>query len=265
MRITERRLRSLIRKIIEEGSSFSGAGEKKIKSLIDERLMSYLESGYRIDIHSSKHKVIISLKKGEDFALKTEGDVHARFVMNSNANKTGLGDKTGIGEGESYPVWIIRRTEATKGIGPIFYELAIEFLGKTFDAGLKPDNASVSDDARGVWERYYSRAKSGDGSLKLIDLDITPREISKLGFYKGLKDLKVKNKTEKTEDDTSQLFAIKDKKAEIAAGDPYAWFDSVFAKGYKKTEFPVLDYLEEYIDYDGKALGRQVPPPIPKK
>ncbi len=64
MRITERRLRSLIRKIIEEGSSFSGVGEKKIKSLIDERLMSYLESGYRIDIHSSKHKVIISLKKG---------------------------------------------------------------------------------------------------------------------------------------------------------------------------------------------------------
>ena len=68
--------------------------------------------------------------------------------------------------------WVIKKTEATKGWGPLLYDVAIEYATEK-GAGLAPDRFTVSPDALKVWEFYLSNRKADIESHQLDDLDNT--------------------------------------------------------------------------------------------
>lgn len=60
-------------------------------------------------------------------------------------------------------VYEVVNSAATKGFGPLMYELAMSSLGQTW---IMPDRASVSSDAAGVWNRFYDREDVAKKQLK---------------------------------------------------------------------------------------------------
>lgn len=68
--------------------------------------------------------------------------------------------------------WVIKKTEATKGWGPLLYDLAMEYATEK-GAGLAPDRFVVSPDALRVWEFYLSNRKADIKSHQLDDLNNT--------------------------------------------------------------------------------------------
>lgn len=64
--------------------------------------------------------------------------------------------------------WIVEIAQAAKGWGPLLYEVALEFSTKN-GKGLTSDRFLVSQDAKGVWDKYLDRS----GSVKATQMDIS--------------------------------------------------------------------------------------------
>ena len=108
-------------------------------------------------------------------------------------------------EGECAGAWVISSTEATKGWGPLLYDIAIEWATENGE-GLTPDRFAVSPEAVKVWD-YYLTKRSDVSADQLDDLENTL--------------------TEPDEDNCSQ-FSAKD-----YAGDK--WADTPLSKKYTKA------------------------------
>ena len=68
--------------------------------------------------------------------------------------------------------WAIKKKEATKGWGPLLYDVAMEYATEK-GAGLAPDRGKVTSDALKVWEFYLSNRKDDVKSHQLDDLNNT--------------------------------------------------------------------------------------------
>ena len=144
----------------------------------------------------------------------------------------------GKAAGESNSTWYIRKTsDSTRGMGPLLYEVAIEFVSNYLDAGIKPDPDSVSKSAITVWENYLNRTDVIKGQL-----DINPDDIPY--YYKYMKDdnvydvnMEIKNLTDQTSDDTSQFSAVNHM--------GYHWHESVLSKTYRKDNQEIIKELEK--------------------
>ncbi len=77
-------------------------------------------------------------------------------------------------EGDCAGAWVISSTEATKGWGPLLYDIAIEWATENGE-GLTPDRSSVSVDAVKVWD-YYLTKRSDVSADQLDDLENTLTE-----------------------------------------------------------------------------------------
>lgn len=140
--------------------------------------------------------------------------------------------------GEDNSTWYIRKTHQTKrGMGPLLYEVVIEFVSNDLNACIKPDPSSVSDAAISVWEKYLKR-----GDVISKQLDINPDDIN---YYKkeypdqfedkGAKQLKPL--TPQNSDDTSQFSAMDHM--------GYMWSESPLSKTYRKNNKEIIKTLEK--------------------
>jgi hypothetical protein len=71
------------------------------------------------------------------------------------------------GDGECFDGHIVLATGATKGWGPLLYEVALEWASQR-GGGLTADRGIVSDKAMAVWAKYEKR---GDVDAKQMDID----------------------------------------------------------------------------------------------
>ena len=113
--------------------------------------------------------------------------------------------------------WVIVRTEAKKGWGPLLYDIAIEYATKN-GAGLMPDRKKVSSAALKVWYTYLTKRKEDIQSSQLdrkppFDT-VTPNDPN---------------------DDCDQTSAIKHGKEK--------WQDSPLSKIYSKPDDAVMQTL----------------------
>ena len=114
---------------------------------------------------------------------------------------------------------VIVRTEASEGLGPLAYDIAIEATG-----GLTSDRMLVSPDAENVWD-YYTKKRS-------------EVEIEQLDSLGPGGDLRLPHITpERADDDCMQIPAYYSKKDR--------WFDSSLSKKVSKTGTPVMDELRK--------------------
>ena len=113
---------------------------------------------------------------------------------------------------------VVQSATAKTGLGPLAYDIAIELTG---GLGMISDRASVSSDARAVWD-YYMNNRPDVIKQQLDDLHntLTPED----------------------EDNCDQYVAIKDAQGMHM---PKNWKDDALSKLYKKSGTPVMDELRK--------------------
>ena len=142
----------------------------------------------------------------------------------------------GKGEGEVNSTWYVRLTSETKrGMGPLLYEVVIEFVSTYLNACIKPDPTSVSDAAISVWEKYLQRSDVITKQLDINSDDITyyRREYPDQFEDKGHR--KLEPLTPQTSDDTSQFSAMDHM--------GYMWPESPLSKAYRKGRADIIELL----------------------
>ena len=72
-------------------------------------------------------------------------------------------------EGPCDGAWVVMQAEASKGWGPLLYDVAIEWATINGGQGLTPDRTSVSKPARAVWD-FYLKKRSDVNNNQLDNL-----------------------------------------------------------------------------------------------
>jgi len=72
-------------------------------------------------------------------------------------------------EGPCDGAWVVMQAEASKGWGPLLYDVAIEWATINGGQGLTPDRTSVSKPARTVWD-FYLKKRSDVNNNQLDNL-----------------------------------------------------------------------------------------------
>ena len=163
----------------------------------------------------------------EDKSLNNTGKIYGSVSCLSNERlnrytKKDISKKLlAIGEGEKNSCWHISLTrQTTSGIGPLLYEVLIEYITKEKNAALKPDRSVVSSAAKSVWQKYKERS-----DIKKVKLDI-------FSYHAEMDDEIEPLTPDDISDDCIQNSAIADKgKAD--------WSESCLSLGYRK-ESPTL-------------------------
>ena len=181
-------LREYIRKLLTEAA-------KSAEDLITSDLYVTIKS------HNANEAVIYySDKRG----WTTPSDLaHGEIAISSSAS---AGDNCA-------GAWEIEYSEASRGWGPLLYDIAIEFATLQGE-GLTSDRISVSPEARHVWD-YYLDSRSDVASQQLDKLTKEPLPGPQLT-------------PDITADDCKQASAAKDT-------GKNKWFDSSLSKKYTKS------------------------------
>ena len=148
-----------------------------------------------------------------------------------SSEKLGFSKAThsGIGAGEINSTWYVTlTTRTTDGMGPLLYETLIEYISSRKNAALKPDSASVSSEARAVWEKFDKRA-----DIKKIQLDVDTETVDTI---RRSGDNIEQTTPDNVKDDTEQFSAIYDK------GDD-DWSSSSLSRAYRKDDTSLIDEL----------------------
>lgn len=141
------------------------------------------------------------------------------------------GSLQGIGKGETNSTWYITLTrDTTSGMGPLLYEVLIEYISSRKNAALKPDPAGVSDDAKRVWEIFDQRS-----DITQIQLDVDDETV---GDYNHYSHIKLTQLTDDHSDDTQQSTAIDDKGTDN-------WSQSALSRAYRKDKTDLIEELRE--------------------
>ena len=145
------------------------------------------------------------------------------------------------GQGQCLDGYIVMSSVASRGWGPLLYEVAIEFTS-IISNGLAPDRGSVSKMATDVWDKY---AKRSDVTKKQLDVVHGKKRLHKqkidVDFHDGDSAYRSQNDMEQLTpgyefDDCDQRMALKH------AGTK--WAEAPHSKLYSKRDMPVMKLLK---------------------
>lgn len=202
----------------------------RVMSMIDD-LESYGEKIYIKDI--TKDSVVITYGPKYNRSNTLHGSIQCSNTAWQYANAPG--NNKGIGDGEQNSCWEVNLTsQTTRGMGPLLYEVLIEYISNIKKASLKPDARSVSSFAKSVWYKFDDRP-----DIKKIQLDINEKIIQNITMYDD-KDLETIQQLtpDNVKDDTIQYSAIGDKGRKD-------WHQSALSRSYKKSSMPLIKELEK--------------------
>ena len=114
-------------------------------------------------------------------------------------------------------------------MGPLLYEVLIEYIGLRKNAALKPDSGSVSAAARAVWEKFDNRS-----DIRKIQLDVDSNTVS---YTRRYGEIINQITPDNVIDDTRQNSAIHDKGTEN-------WHVSSLSRAYRKDNTDLIDDLK---------------------
>ena len=197
---------------------------ERVKRMIDE--LSNLNAKIIIK-EKDKDSIVIKYNRNDPFDSSTSlyGSIDCK---SSKGIGLGKADTKGIGQGEVNSTWYVTLTSrTTDGMGPLLYEVLIEYISSRKNAALKPDAGSVSDEARAVWEKFDNRS-----DIKKIQLDVDSTSITSYRRRVDINQLTPDN----VKDDTKQYSAIQDK-------GPGNWDSSSLSRAYRKDDTDLIDDL----------------------
>lgn len=135
------------------------------------------------------------------------------------------------------PCWYVRKTDETlPGMGPLLYDVLIEYITAAKKSSVKPDCFSVSDPASVVW---YNYSKRDDITQHALDINKSFKDAynasqKSLGRSEMISSITPNNNS----DDTLQISALEDK-------GPEDLFDSHLSYSYSKDSTDVIEELKE--------------------
>lgn len=126
----------------------------KIYSIIDN-----IEDNARITLEDMGNKVLVSYKvdnlvKAHVFCQKINKEIYAN----------------------SREVWETKNTRAVEGLGPLLYDVCLEYISVEKNGALMPDRNTISKDAESVWLKYMIRSENEE-NIKYIQMDFTSLEL----------------------------------------------------------------------------------------
>ena len=170
--------------------------------------------------------ILIQYKTVRSSRGRLFGSINCRSSKGVRLNTT---HSKGIGQGESNSTWYVTLTQnTTSGMGPLLYEVLMEYINSRKNAALKPDCSSVSDAARSVWQKFDKRA-----DIKKIQLDV---DNSTVNLFNRRGENIEQITPDNIEDDTKQNSAIYDKGYED-------WPSSSLSRAYRKDNTDLIDNL----------------------
>lgn len=221
---------------------------EKLENIKNTSILNYVieikkisEDEYHIGYKSEMWDMALNSKQYRHGIVKPDLFGHieimsSKYILNSDYDDPET-EVPGKAAGEVNSTWYIRKTwDTKKGMGPLLYEVVIEFVSTYLNACIKPDPSSVSDEAIAVWEKYLQRS---DVTAKQLDInpDDIPyykREYSDHFEDKGARQLKPL--TPQTSDDTSQFSAMDHM--------GYMWSESPLSKAYRKNNADIIKLLK---------------------
>lgn len=147
------------------------------------------------------------------------------WVFKEEGLEADMSKNKGIGKGENNSCWYIVFARHPDNMGPLLYEIAIEYISSKKKSSLKPDAVNVTPSAKKVWEIYHNRS-----DIVNIQLDITQDLSDKMSAKGPI--------TSDIQDDTVQISAIKDE-------GPENWDQSPLSFSYKKENTNTIEKLKE--------------------
>tara|TARA_Y100001970_G_C14107979_1_gene789254 strand:- start:83 stop:799 length:717 start_codon:yes stop_codon:yes gene_type:complete len=118
----------------------------------------------------------------------------------------------------------VRKKWRHLGIGPLMYEVAIEYITQEFGVGLICDRESLSDKAFPVWEKFFERSKT--------DPEIT---VELLDFSHGSEDRKITPNND--QDDCDETTSME-------------WFMALKSNDYWEDGGPTPEFRKWWIEED---------------
>lgn len=142
------------------------------------------------------------------------------------------------GKDEENSTWFISETSRTKkGMGPLLYEVVIEFVSKELNAGIKPDPFVVSKNAEIVWTNYMNRSDITSKQLDISPNDIPAYENDIPAYKKShVKSGRLQPLTKDIKSDDTLQFSAIDHLG-------YDWNESALSKTYKKDNYDIIKKL----------------------
>ena len=185
------------------------------------------------DLEQLGSKIVIKENDANSIAISYKKKAGLKGSINCRSSKgvrMGNEKTKGIGSGEVNSTWYITLTsQTTDGMGPLLYEVLIEYISSRKNSALKPDAFSVSDAARNVWEKFDQRQ-----DIKNIQLDVDDDTVSTHASYgSNIEQLTPSHK----DDDTEQNSAIHDKGEDN-------WHTSSLSRAYRKDNTNLIDDLK---------------------
>ena len=182
----------------------------------------------------------------DDIGMQKKSDPIVGFLVCESVQRKFTGDidadgVSSIGPGESNPVWeIVEVSRVTKGMGPLLYEVAIEWISNIKNCALKSDSVGVTLEAKKIWDIFDKRE-----DITKIQLDICDEEAAKFN---------VEQLTATKEDDTYQATAVLNKMIKSyndEEDDDYdsdwvvdkEWYKSSLSRAYRKDSTEIIDFL----------------------
>ena len=226
-------LEEYIRNVLEENNQINPKIEKMIQKIDkDLEFIRIYDKGNEVTILHEAIDKEKSLAMGGLKCTKPIGAVRCKasdnilpWVFKEEGLENDMTKNLGIGQGEKNSCWYVVWSKHPDSMGPLLYEIAIEYISSSKKSSLKPDAVNVTPAAKKVWEIYHSRS-----DIKNIQLDITKDLSDKMSAKEPI--------TNDIRDDTVQISAIKD------AG-PENWDESPLSFSYKKENTHTIEALKK--------------------
>ena len=182
----------------------------------------------KIHIENTRNKrLVISYGLPKNYNMSSQ--LHGKITCSDTSYRGS--DLKGIGQGETNSCWEVNLTsQTTKGMGPLLYEVLIEYISNIKRASLKPDSRSVSSLASSVWYKFDNRP-----DIQKIQLDVDNKTVSS---YRNRNKEITQVTPDIVDDDTLQHSAINDR-------GPENWDKSALSRSYKKVGTPLIDELKK--------------------
>jgi len=148
--------------IMENWRGYLAEAMKTLEDLPDDLYIGIMDEGGE-NVH-----FYYSDEEGNDTDFYDDPVSGMVSITRPQTRKQAWGDKEEP-EGDCAGAWLISSTEATKGWGPLLYDIAIEWATENGE-GLTPDRFAVSTDAVKVWD-YYLTKRSDVSADQLDDLE----------------------------------------------------------------------------------------------
>tara|TARA_R110002153_G_scaffold269593_1_gene435298 strand:+ start:174 stop:791 length:618 start_codon:yes stop_codon:yes gene_type:complete len=197
--------------------------------------MKLLRETIRQILLTEAAKVPTDLPEGYFITMRTEGSDWARWEIVKGATKyyntAEHGDKVyghmDIGKvhkdryGNCLDAWMVRMSKASKGFGPMLYDIALEYSTQ-MGSGLISDRGGSTPAAKDVWNYYQDNR---------TDVEFVQLDNMQDSFNNGPQD-------DCAQDVSNNNFD------EFFGGDQTGFIDSALSKMYKKSPASTIQELE---------------------